>query len=538
MSRSTKDLDVKDYINNTNVFSDASAKDYLEVHHFNYTDDSGKIPRTFKRVKEDDYHLEISMTIQAAMKTRVATYTFYMEPISVERIDVLESKLRDLQEEVGAKYAEVAGLQDRIKQLENPAPIEIIQLQATAKTGHTLLWTKVDKYTSGTDGVIRNLAPGTYLVTVVVSGAGCNAETSLMIRDENIQTALCGHSSYHGATTLSCLVNLEKDDFLSVTFTGSLSGRANYLTLARVGMCSAELAVDDYVDHANSLSHASAKDYVEVRGLVFLGLLVGFTNRQHLLIVGQCFRALLDRPEGNSREFTRILDRPRDEFRLKLSMEVQALTKSWVATYAFVVKPVSAKRVYVLESELCDLQEEGKRLRDRVAAAEGTLALLQDEMRIFCIKHHAEIAELEEEIKQLKKANGVKVNVKSEGHVHGWEKVDRVDDEASTSRAVTSSSSDWLTKVKVEQEEYQQPKCINFCIQDQSGEQTFFKMKRHSTMDKSFSSYAQRKGVAASSLRFLLDGERVFGNETPDTLKLKDQATVHCTLEQVGGFLW
>ena len=54
-------------------------------------------------------------------------------------------------------------------------------------------------------------------------------------------------------------------------------------------------------------------------------------------------------------------------------------------------------------------------------------------------------------------------------------------------------------------------------------------------MSKVFSTYAQRKGVQVTSLRFLLDGERIEENATPKTLELEDNDQIDCMLEQVGG---
>lgn len=54
-------------------------------------------------------------------------------------------------------------------------------------------------------------------------------------------------------------------------------------------------------------------------------------------------------------------------------------------------------------------------------------------------------------------------------------------------------------------------------------------------MSKVFDTYAQRKGVQASSLRFLLDGERIEADQTPKMLELDDQDQIDCMLEQSGG---
>jgi small ubiquitin-related modifier len=54
-------------------------------------------------------------------------------------------------------------------------------------------------------------------------------------------------------------------------------------------------------------------------------------------------------------------------------------------------------------------------------------------------------------------------------------------------------------------------------------------------MSKVFNTYAQRKGVQMSSLRFLLDGERIADSTTPQDLELDDQDQIDCMLEQSGG---
>jgi len=55
-------------------------------------------------------------------------------------------------------------------------------------------------------------------------------------------------------------------------------------------------------------------------------------------------------------------------------------------------------------------------------------------------------------------------------------------------------------------------------------------------MSKVFNTYAQRKGVQISSLRFLLDGERIEEGQTPEALELDDQDQIDCMLEQSGGW--
>ena len=76
---------------------------------------------------------------------------------------------------------------------------------------------------------------------------------------------------------------------------------------------------------------------------------------------------------------------------------------------------------------------------------------------------------------------------------------------------------------------------ITIRVKDQGGEETFFKVKNTTKMSKVFGAYAQRKGVQQSSLRFLLDGERINPEDTPKSLELEDQDLIDCLLEQYGG---
>ena len=78
---------------------------------------------------------------------------------------------------------------------------------------------------------------------------------------------------------------------------------------------------------------------------------------------------------------------------------------------------------------------------------------------------------------------------------------------------------------------------ITIRVKDQAGEEIFFKVKNTTKMSKVFAAYAQRKSVQQTSLRFLLDGERINNDDTPKTLELEDQDQIDCLLEQYGGLL-
>ena len=54
-------------------------------------------------------------------------------------------------------------------------------------------------------------------------------------------------------------------------------------------------------------------------------------------------------------------------------------------------------------------------------------------------------------------------------------------------------------------------------------------------MDRIFDAFSKRKGVAKAALKFLIEGQRIKGDETPESLDLEDQDQIDCLLEQTGG---
>ena len=75
---------------------------------------------------------------------------------------------------------------------------------------------------------------------------------------------------------------------------------------------------------------------------------------------------------------------------------------------------------------------------------------------------------------------------------------------------------------------------ITIRIKDQTGEETMFKIKRSTKMGDVFAASAARKGIGRYSIKFLIDGEDIVDDETPQTLELHDNAQIDCVLLQVG----
>lgn len=204
------------------------------------------------------------MNLQVLKQSRVATYSIEMEPISLERIDVLESKMRDLQDEVeqlreeseevianhsrglqdlevsakllqedvDARETEIEELKKELKTLTaSQDSTSTLQMQATTKVADWICWNNY------ADGIVRMNLPGLYHVTAVVNykSKSANAAIQLMKGAECIQTAYCGFTEgYCSSTTLTCITRVEKSQQFAVKCPVSLSGMS-FLTLIRLG---------------------------------------------------------------------------------------------------------------------------------------------------------------------------------------------------------------------------------------------------------------------------------------------------------------
>lgn len=76
---------------------------------------------------------------------------------------------------------------------------------------------------------------------------------------------------------------------------------------------------------------------------------------------------------------------------------------------------------------------------------------------------------------------------------------------------------------------------ILLCLWAQDGTEIFFKCKPHTQMKKLMDAYANRQGVNLNSVRFLFDGERLQGHQTPTDIGLEEGDSIDVVMEQVGG---
>ena len=68
----------------------------------------------------------------------------------------------------------------------------------------------------------------------------------------------------------------------------------------------------------------------------------------------------------------------------------------------------------------------------------------------------------------------------------------------------------------------EKPDTINLKVVAQDGNEMFFKLRRSTRMQKLMAAYCERQGVDRQTVRFLFDGERLRGTQTPDDVDMED----------------
>ncbi|KAJ2725695.1 SUMO protein smt3 [Coemansia sp. Benny D115] len=76
---------------------------------------------------------------------------------------------------------------------------------------------------------------------------------------------------------------------------------------------------------------------------------------------------------------------------------------------------------------------------------------------------------------------------------------------------------------------------INIKVVASDGSEVMFKIKRSTKLSKLMQAYCTRQGKAYGTVRFLADGDRINGDDTPDILGMEDGDSIDAMTEQVGG---
>ncbi|KAI9503311.1 putative ubiquitin [Coemansia spiralis] len=79
---------------------------------------------------------------------------------------------------------------------------------------------------------------------------------------------------------------------------------------------------------------------------------------------------------------------------------------------------------------------------------------------------------------------------------------------------------------------------INIKVVSADSSEVMFKIKRNTKLAKLMQAYCTRTGQALGTVRFLVDGERINADNTPESLGLEDGDAIDAMTEQVGGGIY
>ncbi|KAG1687856.1 hypothetical protein DVH05_004586 [Phytophthora capsici] len=219
-------LNKENYVTTANAFVDASAADYVS---------DEDVERTLMPQLGGEMKLDFSLKIRLLRSSRTIHYTFMLKPIAVERIDILESKLKDVQEELERQrggYCKEGMAAFLFVECDEWMDSKLMWKEVTAKA----FAINEDKTS------IKILVPGVYSIGLVVNHVPMTREglISLQVNEKTIQSAATGqcYSKKYckQCSSLMSVVQVEEVADLSVLCTSSSAtpNLPSYLTVARI----------------------------------------------------------------------------------------------------------------------------------------------------------------------------------------------------------------------------------------------------------------------------------------------------------------
>ncbi|KAE8995505.1 hypothetical protein PR001_g19098 [Phytophthora rubi] len=229
------DMAKTDYVSTANAIPDATVADYVKCFQDTLNSDLGDsdAQRKLYTLNGGSRRLELAVKIRVLRSTWMAKYTFDLDPVSVERIDILESKLHDQQDEVEKLRSDL---------LNGPSP-QHVQLEASTKDAQLrLLWKSIDSVgfvVNGSDGVVKVCDSGLYTMSAIINSApgSFQHKAQLLVNGKSVQSVYC-NCSYTGGnqktTSLSFTTALSEGDEVAVQCDSNLFD-TSYLSIVRVG---------------------------------------------------------------------------------------------------------------------------------------------------------------------------------------------------------------------------------------------------------------------------------------------------------------
>ncbi|POM76136.1 Hypothetical protein PHPALM_6664 [Phytophthora palmivora] len=239
--RSSKKQCKAEYVTTTNTFVDASPAVYVSCFQQSLdcsVESTEESQRKLISLEGGKLQLEMSIKLRLLRSVRDVSYVFVLKPVTVEQVDVLESKLKDQQEELER-------LRGRIDQIDRI----FLYARSSAWAESKLMWESLDsdKFTLTTDNTsITFLIAGVYAIGVLVNHVpNTSGSISLQKNGVEIQRAATASARYYDfssgnqnithetSSTLMCIVQVNKNEELAVVFTGisTISNVSSYLSV-------------------------------------------------------------------------------------------------------------------------------------------------------------------------------------------------------------------------------------------------------------------------------------------------------------------
>ncbi|EGZ08133.1 hypothetical protein PHYSODRAFT_339979 [Phytophthora sojae] len=179
-----------EYVTSANVFADATSADYASLFEqslISPLDGADDVQRKLTSLQDDTLRLEFCATIRLLNSSRCIRYAFDLSPVAVDRIQILEAKMRDHQEALDQVCARVDTTRAHL----------YAESEAWLSKSKLVWKTKSDKkfgFAEKKNGIKIHL-PGLYTLAVVVNHvprAGGTGSISIYVDGVKIQAAAIG----------------------------------------------------------------------------------------------------------------------------------------------------------------------------------------------------------------------------------------------------------------------------------------------------------------------------------------------------------
>ena len=75
---------------------------------------------------------------------------------------------------------------------------------------------------------------------------------------------------------------------------------------------------------------------------------------------------------------------------------------------------------------------------------------------------------------------------------------------------------------------------ISLIVKDQSGSEVLFRVRPSTRMEKVWNAYCGAKHICSTSIKFVCDGCRIRPYDTCESLRLENNDSIYCYMEQEG----